>query len=257
MFGFCLPSHFIDEETKLPDYYGAEYFMLKDLDIEEYWRGTRFTDVRGNAKCMPPFTIYMASLHWGLLMVTGTAEPVMANHASATREQVVFMVVNLAAQMLWARVLATITAVMLTSNPGTVHFHQNMDALNRFMDEHSSRIKYDTKMRLREYFHRSRHILTAATNTELLRMLSPALQGELAWKLNKRWLERVNLLQGAETHFLVQVALSLTPMVFAPAELPEAGKMYIIHRGVALYGGRLLTAGKVWGDDMMLTDPEV
>ena len=56
---------------------------------------------------------------------------------------------------------------------------------------------------------------------------------------------------------MVQVALSLKPAVFAPGERPSTGRLYIIHRGIALYGGRMLTAGKVWGDDMLLTSPEL
>ena len=31
------------------------------------------------------------------------------------------------------------------------------------------------------------------------------------------------------------------------------GFLYIVHRGIALYGGKVLTAGKVWGEDMILT----
>ena len=52
-------------------------------------------------------------------------------------------------------------------------------------------------------------------------------------------------LKGTEIGFMVQVALSLKPIVFAPGERPSAGRLYIIHRGIALYGGRMLTAGKV------------
>merc|ERR1712096_271200 len=51
---------------------------------------------------------------------------------------------------------------------------------------------------------------------------------------------------------MVQVALTLTAMVFAPGELAASGYMYIVHRGVALYFGRVVNAGKVWGEDMIL-----
>ena len=42
-----------------------------------------------------------------------------------------------------------------------------------------------------------------------------------------------------------QVALSLSPIVFTPGELAINGYLYIVHRGIALYGGRVLTSGKV------------
>ena len=88
----------------------------------------------------------------------------------------------------------------------------------------------------------------------VLSMLSPALQGEVAYKLNRKWLERVHFLRGADKRFLVHISMALELMVFAPGELPESGKMYIVYRGYALYGGRLLTSGRVWGDDVMLAD---
>ena len=45
----------------------------------------------------------------------------------------------------------------------------------------------------------------------------------------------------------MQVALSLelTPMVFAPGEEPMAGFLYIVHRGLALHAGKVISAGKV------------
>lgn len=44
----------------------------------------------------------------------------------------------------------------------------------------------------------------------------------------------------------VEVAMSLTPKVFAPGEVAPKGYLYVINRGLALYGARVLTAGKVW-----------
>ena len=41
-------------------------------------------------------------------------------------------------------------------------------------------------------------------------------------------------------------------MVFAPSELATGNMLYIVWRGNAIYGGRLLRAGGVWGDDVLL-----
>ena len=40
------------------------------------------------------------------------------------------------------------------------------------------------------------------------------------------------------------------------AQVAPTGNLYVIHRGLALYGARVLTAGKVWGDDVILMNPE-
>ena len=50
----------------------------------------------------------------------------------------------------------------------------------------------------------------------------------------------------------MQISLSLTPLVFTPGELAINGYLYIVHRGIALYGGRVLTSGKVWGEDCLI-----
>ena len=89
---------------------------------------------------------------------------------------------------------------------------------------------------------------------QLITQMSPMLQAEVAWRINERWLRRVWFLRHAEQAFIIQVALLLSPMVFAPGELTASGWLYIVHRGIALYGGKILTAGKVWGEDMILAE---
>ena len=38
-------------------------------------------------------------------------------------------------------------------------------------------------MRLREYFHKTRHMTRAAANNRLIEKMSPSLQGEVLWKV--------------------------------------------------------------------------
>lgn len=111
-------------------------------------------------------------------MVTGGAEPEMGMHSAATAEQTVYILVLLFTQAVNAVVLGTFTTVLLTGAPGKIAFQTNMDALNRYMAGQGSRINKPMRRRLREYFHQSRHLQVASTNTELLKNLSPALQAE-------------------------------------------------------------------------------
>jgi len=111
----------------------------------------------------------------------------------------------------------------------------------------------DLRRRLREYLHQTKHLQIAAASKDLLALLSPALQGEVTWAVNRRWLSRVSFFRDAESEFLVQIALSLSPLVFTPGELAINGYLYIVHRGIALFGGRVLTSGKVWGEDCIIS----
>ena len=142
------------------------------------------------------------------------------------------------------------------------------------------------RIQLREYFHQSKHLHLTFANKRLLSQMSPMLQGEVAWRIHQRWLRRVAFLRRAEHDFIIQVALLashltladvtlpatlssarpdltrpclpsqvallLSPMVFAPGELAASGWLYIVHRGIALYGGKVLTAGKVWNPTLAL-----
>ena len=112
------------------------------------------------------------------------------------------------------------------------------------------------------------------------------LPGEISWNINRKWLSRVWFLRTAEPAFVLQLALHLVPVVLAPGELvtrrytlshegvtrsrrddpirrddapapgelAPTGNLYIVHRGIALYGGKVLTAGKVWGEDLILSN---
>ena len=41
---------------------------------------------------------------------------------------------------------------------------------------------------------------------------------------------------------------------FAPGEVPERKHFYVLQRGVVLYSARVLTAGKSWGEDFILSN---
>lgn len=120
----------------------------------------------------------------------------------------------------------------------------------RFMN--TTNLPKDMQMRLREYFHQSKHLADTVTRRNLLDKMSPQLAGEVALQVNEKWLRRVWFLTGAGQEFVVQIALQLEAMVFTIGEVVNNGFLYIINRGIALFGGRVLTAGSVWGEDMLL-----
>ena len=113
-------------------------------------------------------------------------------------------------------------------------------------------LDYGLRAKLREYFHQTKHLRVALAHRRLISQMSPTLQSRITLMCNERWLRRVQFLDGAEEGFIIQLAIQLTAMVFAPGELAPTGYLYVVHRGIALYGGRVLTGGKVWGDDMIL-----
>jgi len=147
-------------------------------------------------------------------------------------------------------VIGTFVTVISQYNPDLTWFRTTMDSLNRFMA--INQLPPEMRVRLREFFQQSRHVHRGQQRRQLLQLMSPLLQGEVALAINEKWVERVRFLKGAEKELVVLVAISLSPTVFAPGEMATPGYLYIVHKGVALYGGRVLTSGAVWGQDMIL-----
>ena len=126
--------------------------------------------------------------------------PVAANNAN---EQIVAVLVMLMGSVLWGQVVATFCGVVATFNPEAAHFRTTMDDLNRFMAMNG--LPKDVRTRLREYFHQTKHLRLTLAHRTLLQQMSPMLQGEVAWRINERWLCRVWFLHGAEHAFVIQV----------------------------------------------------
>lgn len=205
--------------------------------------------------CLDPLHIYFASIYWSIMTITSIGYgDISATHGNAT-EQAIATVLMFATSIMWGRVIATFCEVLSTMNPSLTDFRITMDNLNRYVKRHN--LPQPLRQRLRDYFHRTQHLQrTTAFRSVLLRM-SPTLQLELLWHTNRVWLQRVQWLQNAECGFIVQLVLSLKPMVFAPSELVTGNMLYIVWRGVAIYGGRMVKQGGIWGDDMLIASEKL
>lgn len=203
-----------------------------------------------HVECDGPHVLYAASLYWAVMTITSIGYGDIAATPRNAVELFVCAALMLIGSMLWAQVLATFVSLLSTMNMEVVEFRQMMDSLNSFMSRHE--MPHEMRRRLREYFHQTQHLRIAARQKELIDYMSPSLQSEVAWTCNKQWLQRIWFLREAPVKFLVSLAKSLSAFVFAPGELAPLGYMYIINRGLALYAGKLLGAGKVWGSDVIL-----
>ena len=201
-------------------------------------------------QCVDPWDMYAAALYFAMMTITSIGYGDLAATPKNASEQGAMTIMMLFGGMLWSNVVATFCGVIANSDPDTAIFHSTMDSLNRFMV--STNIPKDMQMRLREYFHQSKHLADTVTRRNLLDKMSPQLAGEVALQVNEKWLRRVWFLNGAGQEFVVQIALQLEAMVFTIGEVINNGYLYIINRGIALFGGRVLTAGSVWGEDMLL-----
>lgn len=202
--------------------------------------------------CVPdgPWALYSASAYWAVMTITSIGYGDIHATDNNISEQVLNTLLMLTGAMLWGHVIGTFCGIVATMNPHHAEFNRRMDDLNSYLALNN--LPQELRRRLREYLHQTRHLQMASASKEIVTLLSPALQGEVTWAVNKRWLMRVSFFNKAEPEFLVQISLCLSPLVFTPGELAVSGYLYIVHRGIALYGGRVLTSGRVWGEDCII-----
>ena len=211
---------------------------------------SRILDGSCTVRCAMPSTVYAGAVFLALQIICGASGAQFAHTVHNFQEQCVFAVVIIAGAMTWGYVIGTLVSVISNFNPDLTWYRGTLDQLNRFMSV--SELPHEMRIRLREYFQQSRHIHRGEQRKQLMRLMSPSLQGEVCMMLNRKWLQSVDFLQGTERDFVVLISTSLHPSVFAPGEVVTFGYLYIVHKGVALWAGKVLTGGGVFGHDMIL-----
>ena len=154
--------------------------------------------------------------------------------------------------LLWGYVIASLVEVFSRWHPDASVFTKTMGDLNRFV--HLYALPTEMRQRLREYFLQTQHLRSTLAHRNLLAMMSPSLQSEVMFAAHGRALSQIEFLRDAPAAFLAELAVVLEAQVFAPGELAPSGFMYIVQKGVALFGGRVLTRGRSWGHDVIVTD---
>ena len=200
--------------------------------------------------CVSSTRIYAAAIYWASMSITsigyGDISATPRNHYEMYWAAGLMLLCGVC----WSQVLATMTQVLATMRPADTSFKVAMDDLNRFMKSYE--LPVDNQVRLREYFQRTKHLQISGANNSLLCKMSPKLQGEVLLHCNQSWIKRVGFLTGVDDEFVAALVLNLVPIVFAPSETIFGTSLYVVHRGLALFGGKMLKSGNVWGEDMLL-----
>jgi len=202
--------------------------------------------------CMSPWAIYAAATYWAAMTITSIGYGDIAATPGNSAEQACATLLMLSGAMLWGQVVATFCSVVSSIQASDMAFRATLDNLNDFMA--SEALPQKLQWRLREFFFRTKHLRVARANSAIVKQMSPGLQAETIAATAHRWLKNVRFLSSCDPGFIAQVVLELRPMVFTPEDviLPEFEELFVIHRGVCLYGGKVLQAGAVWGEDMLL-----
>ena len=196
---------------------------------------------------------YIAAFVWAVMIITGTGGTDPYPSENSTAENLVVGALVLAGALLWTQVLALFYDVVANSDPGITAHRQQLDSLNRFAAKNN--LPKVLANRMREYVHQQKEVHLEDYAAKSLPGLSPALHIEVVLHCHRRWLDSIWFLHGVEEMCLVSLALAMVSDVLAPHEMASMGRLYVIQRGLVLYGGHILTDRMSWGaDDVLLTD---
>ena len=144
--------------------------------------------------------------------------------------------------LLWTNVLATFCDIVTNGDPDATEFHQLLASVNQYLD--ANMIADEVRHRVREYLYYVNQVKQEKGGADGLAVLSPTLRGDLIFgSPSFLWLRKVWILRGCEDGFLVALPQAMTAKLYAPFELPERHRFYVLIKGVLINGGKLVTSG--------------
>ena len=194
---------------------------------------------------LTPGRFYIACFTWAMLVVTGCGGTDEFPSSTSDSENVLVTCLNMIAALFWTAVLASFCDMVTNSNPELAEFQQSLDELEVTMQYHDFPI--EMRRRFREYFHQRKHVRMAQRAFEVTQQLSTKLQVEATLMCYGGWLSKIPFLKSCDPHCVVQIALTMRAVVFAPSEMPPRGRFYVLRSGLVSYASRLVSSGKMWG----------
>mmetsp|Transcript_72461 Transcript_72461/g.125655 ORF Transcript_72461/g.125655 Transcript_72461/m.125655 type:complete len:749 (-) Transcript_72461:39-2285(-) len=210
-----------------------------------------------DAQVERPWELYSASLYWSCMTITSIGYGDIS--ASNTLEAWCCIVLMAACGLMWANIIGSICALASALDAENVMHENRLDSLNTML--HNFDIPKEDRMRLREYFMRSKVLYHRSHQVELMKCMSPEIQGMVARFVQKNIMNKVFFLEDKSVSdgFVVGLFERFQFAVYPPRELVRLRRsMVCLRTGVALLKARILSAGSIWGiEDMVISNKEL
>jgi len=159
--------------------------------------------------------------------------------------------------LLWAHIIGSICAIAGAMDEGNVAHENTLLSLNTMTRSYN--VPQEIRVKLREYFMCRKALFYREKQVELVRAMSPELQGKTARYAQDSWLSRVKFFQNCCNAFVVGLFEILNYSVYPPRELVRLPfSMCFLHQGVILKQGRIMPAGCMWGvEDLILSNKDL
>lgn len=198
-----------------------------------------------------PMRMYLLSLYWAIITVTSIGYGDITPQSDV--EYVVATLGTAVMAAIWAYLIGSMCGIVSTMEPHDVNFKRTMDDLNWLM--HDQKIPHTLCIRLRRYFHETREATRRQAEGQIMVQMSPQLQGEFAHFTHKKWITKVWYLATMPDEVIVLMSKMLRTSVFSPQEdVVRDRTLFIVQRGLAVHGGKILISGDTWGEDLLLSN---
>lgn len=209
----------------------------------------------GNFVGVGPAHMFITSFYWSLVtMSTIGYGDILPNTKT---ERIFTILAMIFGTSVFAYVVGSVCGIVANLDKKSTEFYELMDQLSQFGKE--NKIAPELLSRLKAYFRYRAQYTSVSEWGDLLRLMSPALRGEVAMLKCGNWVSSVPFFAGGPPEFMVEIALRLETETYPQWEEiihanDQAEKMYIVERGVVGCRGRVVVRGKVIGAELMLTN---
>lgn len=189
-----------------------------------------------------PVEVYVVALYWSLMTISTVGYGDIAPQSMA--EYVVATLWMLLGGGIWAFVIGATCTAAGQLDAERISHGQRMDAV--ILMSRDRNLPRDLRQRLRSYFQQSRRMHRMAMYSEVTEYMSPALRGEVALSVTRRYLLQIPFLARAEDDLVSAVAKMLTLQSFSPNESIAPERDIEVEDGLAVPPLTIMESGLAW-----------
>jgi len=202
-----------------------------------------------------PWELYTASFYWSCMTITSIGYgDVLAQNCVEAWGATVLMALS---GLMWAHIIGSICAIAGAMDEGNVVHENTLLSLNTMTRSYD--VPQEIRVKLREYFMCRKALFYREKQVELVRAMSPELQGKTARYAQHCYLSQVSFFRNCCNGFVVGLFEILHFSVYPPRELVRLPfSMCFLRQGVILKQGRIMPPGSMWGvEDSILSNKDL
>jgi hypothetical protein len=233
----------------------ATYAQEQNPEYDKTWRDALADGkLTGDIYTDSVAATYLAASHFAIMTITSVGYGDVAPQNRV--EYAVAIALQVIGTLVFTYLMAMFLSLVAVVEEEPWKHARRMDQLTVMMNQ--AKLSKDEKTALRQFLIKARDAIRRRDGEHVFNLLSPNLQATLLARQYLSSLRQAKLFAEVSESFLVEVCKVIKPTMLAPGEtLSDPQTLYLIDKGLIIYKGQLMGAGKLIGADFMLTNPEL